>query len=176
MLRSRSRRSRGQSLVEFALVAPVLLALVGVALDFSRVYFTWINLESATRDAAQWVATDPGYTTTGGYYDSTDSANYCSAYPCTAAPSTDAKSVMDSEVGRSFSKSASQSSCTTPTLWASLSSPVTDSGGGSNAYPVAVATVTACLPFTPLFSYPLLTQNGTWVLRVERTFKVLVGR
>src|SRR5215211_6667782 len=50
-------RSRGQSLVEFAIVLPVLLALVGVVIDASRVYLAWSSLEAATRDAAQYLAT-----------------------------------------------------------------------------------------------------------------------
>ena len=171
------RSTRGQSLVEFALVAPILLALVGVLLDFSRVFAVWVNLESATRDAAQYVATDPGYTTSGGYYDPTDSGNYCATYPCTAAPSSDAKTVLDREVNAAFSKSSSQTACAGPTVWAGLSTPSTSSAdGGSASYPMAAATVTACMTFRPLFAYPLLTQDGSWTIRSERSFKVLVGR
>jgi Flp pilus assembly protein TadG len=168
---------RGQSLVEFALVVPILFALIGVLLDFSRVFSVWVNLESATRDAAQYVATDPGYTTSGGYYDTSDTTSYCASYPCTSAPSSDAKTVLDREVGRTFTKSSSQTTCTGPTVWAVLSSPSTNTAdGGSAAYPMAQATVTACMSFQPLFSYPLLTQNGSWTIRSERSFKVLVGR
>lgn len=175
--RHRRSRSRGQALVEFAILVPVLLTLVGTALDVARVYITRVNLEAAVRDAAQYVASDPGYTTTGGYYDSTDTANYCSTFPCTAAPSTDAKSVLDAEVGTSFTKSSSQTTCTSAKVWAVLASPSTDaSTGGSNAYPMASATVTACVPFRTLFAYPFFTQNGAWIIRVERTFKILVGR
>jgi Flp pilus assembly protein TadG len=173
----RRRRSRGQALTEFAIILPVLLTLVGVATDVARVYFTWVNLESATRDAAQYVSTDPGYATSGGYYDSTDTANYCAAFPCTTAPSTDAKTVLDQEVGRSFTKSSTQTTCSTPTVWSVLASPSTDAGtGGSTAYPMASTTVTACVPFHTLFSYPFFTQGGNWIIRVDRTFRVLVGR
>jgi PKD repeat protein len=49
-------RSRGQSLVEFALVAPVMLLLVLTALDFGRVYLGWINLQTATRAASNFAA------------------------------------------------------------------------------------------------------------------------
>jgi PKD repeat protein len=48
--------SRGQSLVEFALVAPVMLLLTLTALDFGRVYLGWINLQTATRAAANFAA------------------------------------------------------------------------------------------------------------------------
>ena len=53
----RTLRERGQSLVEFSIVLPVLLAIVGVVIDASRVYLAWSSLESATRDAAQYLAT-----------------------------------------------------------------------------------------------------------------------
>lgn len=173
----RRRHSRGQALTEFAIIVPVLLTMVGVALDVSRVYITWVNLEAATRDAAQYVAQDPGYTTTGGYYDATDTAHYCAAYPCTTVPSADAKTVVDKEVGRSFEKSASQTTCSEPTVWAVLSSPSTDaSTGGSTSYPMASVTVTACVPFHTLFSYPFFTQGGDWIVRTSATYKVLVGR
>jgi len=57
MLRGwRRRRSRGQSLVEFALVLPVVLLLTLVALDFGRVYLGWINLQNMTRAAANFAA------------------------------------------------------------------------------------------------------------------------
>ena len=52
----RSSHSTGQSLVEFALVAPVLLLLTLTALDFGRVYLGWINLQSATRAASNYAA------------------------------------------------------------------------------------------------------------------------
>ena len=43
---ARRRRTRGQSLVEFALVLPVLLFLTLIALDFGRVYLGYINLQN----------------------------------------------------------------------------------------------------------------------------------
>jgi len=49
-------KSRGQSLVEFALLLPVLLLLVLVALDFGRVYLGWVNLQQMARVAANFAA------------------------------------------------------------------------------------------------------------------------
>jgi PKD repeat protein len=59
--RHRHRRSapRGQSLVEFAIVLPILLLLTLVALDFGRVYLGWINLQSMSRIAANLAANNP---------------------------------------------------------------------------------------------------------------------
>ena len=50
------RRSRGQSLVEFALVLPVLLLLTLIAIDFGRVYLGWVNLQQMTRVAAGYAS------------------------------------------------------------------------------------------------------------------------
>ena len=55
----RHRRRRGQSLVEFAIVLPILLYLTLVALDFGRVYLGWINLQSMSRIAANLAANNP---------------------------------------------------------------------------------------------------------------------
>jgi PKD repeat protein len=52
----RRGRIRGQGLVEFALVLPVLLLLMMVALDFGRVYLGWVNLQNMARIAANYAA------------------------------------------------------------------------------------------------------------------------
>ena len=51
-----AREARGQSLVEFALVLPVMLLLTLTVLDFGRIYLGWINLQSATRSASNFAA------------------------------------------------------------------------------------------------------------------------
>ena len=56
LVRRRRKRSRGQSVVEFALVVPVLLLLTLTAIDFGRVYLGWINVQQMTRIAANQAA------------------------------------------------------------------------------------------------------------------------
>jgi PKD repeat protein len=56
---SRRAKSRGQSLVEFALALPLMLLLMLIALDFGRVYLGWINLQNMTRIAANYAANNP---------------------------------------------------------------------------------------------------------------------
>ena len=46
------RATRGQSVVEFAIILPVFLALVGATADVARVYSTWIGVHAAARDPA----------------------------------------------------------------------------------------------------------------------------
>ena len=87
-----------------------------------------------------------------------------------------AKGELESATGKTFTKASSQSDCSTPKVWASLASPDTSvANGGSNTYPVAKAQVTACFPFRMFVSYPWL-QNGTWVVRSDRTVSTIVGR
>ena len=52
-------RSRGQSIVEFALLIPGLLLFMLVALDFGRVYLGYVNLQNLARIAANYAANDP---------------------------------------------------------------------------------------------------------------------
>lgn len=54
--RSRERATRGQGMVEFALVLPLLALLLVMAVDFGRVFFGWIALQNATRIAADTAA------------------------------------------------------------------------------------------------------------------------
>ena len=48
----------GQSLVEFALVLPILIVLVVAVGDFGRVYATGVAVEDAAREAADFAAFD----------------------------------------------------------------------------------------------------------------------
>ena len=52
-------RTLGQSLVEFALVLPILLFLTLIALDFGRVYLGYINLQNMSRIAANFSGNNP---------------------------------------------------------------------------------------------------------------------
>jgi Flp pilus assembly protein TadG len=53
------RVSRGQALVEFALVLPVLALLLVVAIDFGRVFFGWVSLTNAARIGANYAGYTP---------------------------------------------------------------------------------------------------------------------
>jgi hypothetical protein len=52
--RRRRFRASGQSVVEFALILPVLVILVLAVVDMARIYTTMINVESAAREAADY--------------------------------------------------------------------------------------------------------------------------
>ncbi len=47
-----TRRGRAQALVEFALIVPVFLFLVVIALDFGRLFFSYVQINNAAREGA----------------------------------------------------------------------------------------------------------------------------
>jgi hypothetical protein len=47
---------RGQALVEFAIILPLLALLLVMAIDFGRVFFGWVALHNTARIGADWAA------------------------------------------------------------------------------------------------------------------------
>src|SRR5262245_34291873 len=58
--RNLRRLQRGQSLVEFALSASILLLIVSGIVDLGRGFMTTVSLESMIGEGAQWAASYPG--------------------------------------------------------------------------------------------------------------------
>jgi Flp pilus assembly protein TadG len=141
---------RGQGLAEFALILPVFLLLFAAAVDLSRVYAVWVKLEAATRDAAEYAATN----------SSTQSI-----------AETDARRIVCGQFGKG-------PTCTDPAVQAApyfTKDPSTSAGASAlnNAVTVTITTTTV---FHTVVPYPLLTQSGVWTLRSSRTYTVLQGR
>jgi PKD repeat protein len=55
----RGNRPRGQALVEFALLFPVFLFLLLIAIDVGRLFFSEIEINNAAREGASYAATNP---------------------------------------------------------------------------------------------------------------------
>lgn len=66
------RRSRGQSLVEFALVLPVILLFVLTTVDFGRLFYSWVVLNNSARVGANYAAANPNGPFTSGSTYGTD--------------------------------------------------------------------------------------------------------
>lgn len=58
-LKPKNKRSKGQSIVEMALLLPLLLVLIIGALEFGRLFFTHIVITNAAREGAFYLATHP---------------------------------------------------------------------------------------------------------------------
>jgi Flp pilus assembly protein TadG len=138
----------GQSLVEFALILPIMLTLFGAAVDLSRMYSSWIKLQSATRAAAEYTATN----------DKTS-----------ATAQADAQTLVCTQVTGS-------AICSTPTVTVSSFGLSTTSAGASPVHPIGSSTVQTSMPFRTLFPYPLFSQNGVWTLTASGSYSVVQGR
>ena len=66
----RSTRSRGQSLVEFALILPAMLLILGGILDFGFMLNSRITLINGTREAARWAVTEKNVLNIPGEFSS----------------------------------------------------------------------------------------------------------
>jgi hypothetical protein len=60
---------RGQAIVEFALILPLLVLLLVMALDFGRVFFGWVSLTNASRVGANYAGLYPELLTNSGERD-----------------------------------------------------------------------------------------------------------
>jgi Flp pilus assembly protein TadG len=56
---SKRHRTRGQTMVEFALIFPILVLLLLIAVDFGRVFLGWVSLNNAARVGANYAAANP---------------------------------------------------------------------------------------------------------------------
>ena len=158
--RTTRRHSRGQGIVEFALILPILLTFLGVAIDFARIYQVWITLQGATRDAAEYVATN------------SDSAT-------TAA--TDAKRVVCTQTSHLVGfvpgpgvPPTSIETCTNPTVVVTSFTRSTSAPGATATNPGAKVTIQVSMPFRTLIPYPFL--QGAWTVSSTQTYSILQGR
>jgi len=148
------RADVGQSVVELALVLPILLGLLGAGLDYSRFESMRQKLEAATRAAAEYAAT----TSTS-----------------TAAATSGARRILCAEFGK-------VATCTDPSITVTWSSCTDTSVCGSSApgastrYPFVTVRVQSTTPFQTLFPYPLLTNRGTVTLSAMSSLDILQGR
>jgi Flp pilus assembly protein TadG len=60
--RAGQRRSRGQSLAEFAIVFPVLMLILGGIIQFGIIFWGQNTLTQVARDTGRWAATQQGCT------------------------------------------------------------------------------------------------------------------
>jgi Flp pilus assembly protein TadG len=144
-----------------ALILPFLLAFAGGATDLARAYQAWLTIESATRNAAEYVATN-------------------SADAATAL--TDAKQhvCVESQNAPGFRKGpgngvAAIKACTAPATTVPSFTISTVQTGATVANPIATAHVRVTLPFNTLFPYPFVPHGG-WILTTDTTYSVVRGR
>jgi Flp pilus assembly protein TadG len=142
-----------------ALILPFLLAFAGGATDLARAYQAWMTIESAARNAAEYVATS-------------------SADAATAL--TDARHVVcqESQPAPGFTPGSPPNAiknCVAPVVTVPSFAISTVQTGASAAYPIATAHVRVRLPFNTLFPYPFVPHGG-WTLTSDATYAVTRNR
>lgn len=141
------------------LILPFLLAFAGGATDLARAYQAWLTIESASRNAAEYVATN-----------SADSATAL----------TDARHVVcsESQPAPGFTEGSPPNAiqnCLSPTVTVPSFTISTTQVGATGANPIATAHVHVTLPFNTLFPYPFVPHDG-WTLTSDSTYAVVRGR
>ena len=141
------RDSRGQSMVEFALVFPVLLFLMLVAIDFGRIYLGWVNLQQMVRIAAN------------------DAADNATAWQL---PDTTAKQEKRDKYQARIMRDAEQINCELPNP---IPDPVIASGTELGAH-VTVGIDCEFSVVTPIISSII---GGTVLVSADTTFPIKEG-
>lgn len=142
-----------------AIILPMLLGLAGAATDLARAYQAQITIESAVRNAAEWVA-----------------LNSATA----AAAATDARRIVCLE-GRDlpgFTPGAGATpdeTCTSPGVAVDTFSISATAIGATTKNPIGTSSISATLPFRTLVPYPFLPSE-TLTLSADATFTVVRGR
>ena len=151
--RQTGRQGAGQAVVEFAILLPLILSIVGGALDFSRVFIVDLKVQSATRNAAESIASDITIT------DSTTALTRAQQLVCT-------------EITGSSSCSGSSAPVATVTSF----SVSTTALGATVKNPIATVTVNVSQPFDMLFPWPFMSPPGHWTMNGTSTFSLVRGR
>jgi Flp pilus assembly protein TadG len=182
-----SHHSRGQSLVEFSLVLPILLLLLVGITDFGRVFNAGIVEEAAARDAAeigaqQVLADPPASGTYAGLHQA--AARVVCAEMRLLAGSTYQSATGDCP-GQPYVlvcvHDNADDACATepfgaaiPAACDQLTSPPTHTRKVENASPLRQSTyveVRVCFRFSTLVRLPLLPLGDFWLQR-SRSFTV----
>jgi len=143
---SYGRKRGGQSLVEFAMIAPIFFLLIFGIIDFGRLYFTQSTLQHALREAGR-------YAVTGNKLSGTN--------PATTQPYTRVESIK-----QIASKAAMGLNIGTVT--------VSSQSGGANSAGGPRDIVTVSLTHTLNLITPIVGKffnNGQHVFTVTTTFK-----
>jgi hypothetical protein len=144
-----ARGSLGQAMVEFALVAPVVLVIIGGTVDMGRGMLMYALLQGASRDMARQAAL--------GYYSGSNTLPPdCTALttPCSGTSIVQGAHLLDS-LGATvmYSDSGSISSPTSPLTYGSYS-------GGSTTSPGTITLISPTPNTVYVFIYELDSTMG----------------
>jgi Flp pilus assembly protein TadG len=156
---ARPRRA-GQSVVEFAIVVPVLFFIVIAVADFGRLYTAAVAIESAAREAADYGAFDADHWSSTTPANITNTLAEMEKRACTAA----AGSHLEGYVGAS-----DNTTCTNPRFSCTL-----EWGGASEACGTSAGMV-AGNDCSALATQPKAVDACTVHVRLDYDFRVILG-
>jgi Flp pilus assembly protein TadG len=147
------QKSRGQSLVEFALILPVFLVFLAAALDLGRVFYANISLNNAAREGAFEASKHPDAFGAGQPCDGTDAGRIVCRVQFESQNS--AISVADSDISATCSNSCNAAAGSTITVNVKgsfkLVTPILSAIFGGQSVPLHSAA-TAQIEYYPLTS------------------------
>lgn len=144
-----------------ALILPFLIAFAGGATDMARAYQAWLTIESAARNAAEYVATNPA--------DTDAALALADAKEVVCQESQDAPGFTPGNGANAIKN------CTSPVTTVPSFTVSTSQTGASAANPIATVHVQVTLPFNTLFPYPLMPHDG-WTLTADAHYAVVRNR
>ena len=144
--------------MELALLLPILLMMVGGAVDLARAYQAQITLEAAVRNAAEYVATQSGDITVAG----TDARRIVCI---------ETRSVPGHAAGPGPDGSAA---CTAPAVAVDAFAVSTTAVGATTKNPIGTARVSSSVQFATLVPWPFLPRGVG--LSAHASYSVVRGR
>lgn len=124
--RSTGFRRAGQALPEFAIVLPVLMLVMLIAVDVGRLFYAWVTINNATRIAANYAAAAPAASFGPGSEYETTVRNESQNGNCTLATVSAPTFSPDANVGSTATVSLSCSfDILTPFIGGFIGDPVT---------------------------------------------------
>ena len=185
--RARRRRGSGQSLVEFALVLPVLLVLLLGIADFGRIFATGTVIEAAARNAAELAAQERRHfpldqAIPGGYAGIHDRAAKAACREARVLPNSGYDAATDTCSGMPITyvciHDAFDDACgsaafgtSVPAECTQLATPPTNAKG-YGAEPATFVEVRLCYRFDTLIASTYLPIGSIWLQRA-RSFTVV---
>lgn len=183
-----SGSTRGQSLVEFGLVLPIMLMLfIGIA-DLGRVFAVGVVTEAATRDAAEvaamaYLSDPPGTTGLDQPVSGASSAEYVALHSMAAAAVCQEMQALPNTAGtganctgmpfiRVCVHDGADTECASEAFGASVRAECPETGAvisnsQASGYPQRWVEVRVCYQFTPILEAPIIKFGEIWVERTR---------
>ena len=146
------KTTKGQSLVEFALVIPLFLMLVAGLLDGTRMLFTYNELQEAAHAGARWGAVNVGRTPWGALSYCGNSPTY-SPYPTSTCSITATGGISSTILGQVNNKLIAIDKTQTTVDITSTAGITSEVGAQDGAFRIDPVTVTVSYKFKPVLGF-----------------------